>query len=400
MFSSFFYLLRARGLDVSLNEWMTLMEALEKGLHDNSFTGFYYLARSIVVKSEVEYDKFDGAFLEFFKDMPLTQEIPDELMDWLTNPKEQRTGELDMARAMENAWLTNDQIEKMFAERLKEQKEEHNLGSKWVGTGGVSVFGNSGYSPKGIRVGGESRFRTAMRVAGERNFRDFRDDKVVDLRRYQMAFRSLRQFSARIDAPADELDLDKTIDDTCENAGNLKIAYRKPRKNTVKLLLLIDSGGSMDFYSNMCTTLFQAVSKSNHFKDLKVYYFHNYFKPRMYTTPQVRGGDSIATEWLLNNLSSDYKVIILGDALMDPYELMEDSYNYVLKERNPSGMEYFKMFKKKFPHIVWLNPAERQGWFRSGYWGRTYEIIANEFDMYTLTVENLEKALKKLMVSK
>ena len=275
MFTSFFYLLRAKGLKVSLNEWMSLIEALDKGLHASSFTGFYYLCRSILVKSEADFDKFDGAFLEFFKDMELTDELPQELLDWLENPKDKPGEEFDMERAMENEWLSQEEIQKMFLERLQEQKEEHNGGSYWVGTGGVSVFGNSGFSPRGIRVGGEGGQRRAFQVAGERKFRDFRDDNTLDIRQFQMAFRRLRQFSARADEARTEFDIDGTIRETCDNAGNLRVVYGRPRKNTVKILLLMDSGGSMDYYSRMCSALFQAVSKSNHFKDLQVFYFQN-----------------------------------------------------------------------------------------------------------------------------
>ena len=325
MFSAFFYLLRARGLDVSLNEWLTLMEALEKGLAQSSLTSFYYLARAILVKSETEYDTFDGAFLEYFKDVEFYDEIPQELMDWLNNPKE-KPNNYDYDQDMYNRSLSAETIQKMLMERLQEQKEEHNGGKYWVGTGGMSVFGNDGNATNGIRVGGVSRRLSALHVAGERQFKDFRNDTVLDSRQFQMAFRRLRQFSSRVDAPKTELDIDGSIDETCENAGNLKLVYQKPRQNTVKVLLLMDSGGSMDYYSSLCNSLFQAVRKSNHFKDLKVYYFHNCIYSKLYTDPYCMPGKWVDTEWVLNNISSDYKVIIVGDASMDPSELMGRSY--------------------------------------------------------------------------
>lgn len=398
MFSAFFYLLRQRGLNVSLNEWMTLMEALDKGLSGASLTKFYYLCRAILVKSETDFDKFDGAFLEFFKDIEFTDELPKELLDWLENPKETPGNSFDMERAMKNQHLSADQIQKMFLERLEEQKEEHNGGSYWVGTGGVSIFGNSGYSPKGIRVGGQSRHRVAMQVAGERKFRDFRNDNILDTRQFQMAFRRLRQFSSTIDAEKTEFDIDGTIKETCNNAGSLKIVYKKPRRNTVKVLLLMDSGGSMDYYSRMCSALFQAASKSSHFKDLQVFYFHNCIYSRVYTDPTLRYNETIDTNWILNNLSSEYKVIIVGDAMMEPSELLEGSYyNYGVRDEIP-GIEWLTRFKEKYPHIVWLNPAKRPSW--SNYWSRTYDILNKEFHMYPLTIENLEQALKKLLVSR
>ena len=398
MFTAFFYLLRSRGLKVSMNEWMTLMEALDKGLHQSSFTGFYYLCRSVLVKSEADFDKFDGAFLEFFKGVEFEGELPPELMEWLTNPKEKPGDQFDMERAMQNEWISQAEIQKMFLERLEEQKEEHNGGSYWVGTGGVSVFGNSGFSPRGIRVGGEGGKRRAFQVASERKFRDFRQDNTLDTRQFQMAFRRLRQFSAKAEEAKTEFDIDSTIRETCDNAGKLKVVYDRPRKNTVKVLLLMDSGGSMDYYSRLCSMLFQAVSKSNHFKDLQVFYFHNCIYSKIYTDPQLRPKSVIPTEWILKNLSSEYKVIIVGDAQMEPSELLDPSYyNYGARD-NITGIEWLTRFREKYPHLVWLNPSERPYW--GGWWAKTYDIIRKDFDMYDLSIDGINAALKKLMVNR
>ncbi len=398
MFTAFFYLLRARGLKVSMNEWMTLLEALQKGLHQSSFTGFYYLCRSILVKSETDFDKFDGAFLEFFKDMEFTDELPQELLDWLENPKDTPGDEFDMERAMQNERLSQQEIQRMFLERLEEQKEEHNGGSYWVGTGGVSVFGNSGFSPRGIRVGGEGGKRRAFQVASERKFRDFRQDNTLDTRQFQMAFRRLRQFSAQMDEAKTEFDIDGTIQKTCDNAGTLKIVYDRPRKNTVKVMLLMDSGGSMDYYSRLCSALFQAVNKSSHFKDLQVFYFHNCIYSKIYTDPYLRPSSTISTEWILNNISSEYKVIIVGDAQMEPSELLDGSYYHYGVRDEISGIEWLTRFREKYPHLVWLNPSERPYW--GGWWAKTYDIINKDFDMYDLTLEGINNALKKLMVNR
>jgi len=399
MFSSFFYLLRARGLDTSLNEWMTLIEALDKGLSDSSLTGFYYLSRAILVKSEVDFDKFDEAFLEFFKAIKPSEELLEELMKWLEHPKEKIVKPLDMERAEQNRKLSTTDIEKMFKQRLKEQKEEHNGGSRWVGTGGVSVFGNSGYSPKGIRVGGQSRHRLAFYVAGERKFQDFRNDNKLDTRQFQVALRHLRQYSSRIDAPKTELDINGTIQKTSNNGGYLKLVYEKPRKNTVKVLLLMDSGGSMQYYSNLCSALFQAVKKSNHFKDLKIYYFHNCIHPKVSTEPTMNSEHTIDSNWIFRNISSEYKVIIVGDAMMDPSELTrENNYNYDGVTDKISPMKWLTLLKEKYKHIVWLNPTIRPMYYSSLY--ETYDILEKEFDMYMLSVKGLEMALKKLLVSK
>ena len=399
MFTAFFYLLRARGLKVSLNEWMSLIEGLDKGLHGSTFSGFYYLCRCILVKSEVDFDKFDGAFLEFFKDMEFSEgDVSEELMSWLTKPPADQGETFDYEKAMRNAHLTTEQIQKMFLERLEEQKEEHNGGSYWIGVGGVSVFGNSGFSPKGIRVGGTTGRRSAFQVAGERKFRDFRQDNMLDTRQFQMAFRKLRQFSSRTDESETEFDIDGTIRETCDNAGSLKIVYDKPRRNTVKLLLLMDSGGSMDYYSRLCSALFQAVDKSSHFKDLKVYYFHNCIYSKVYTDPTLHPRKTIDTQWLLNNLSSEYKVIIVGDAQMEPSELLNRSYyRYGVRDED-TGLEWLQKFSDKYPHIVWLNPSERPQW--SSWWAKTYDTIDDIFDMYPLTLEDLNDALKKLMVAR
>ena len=316
MFVGFFYLLRQRGFGVSLNEWMTLMEGLLLGLHRSTLTGFYDLCRAVLVKSEADYDKFDAAFLEYFKDVPFPEELlPDELMDWLNHPKNALEEFRAFLREQGYAEKSIDEILKMFEERLKEQKEEHNGGNYWVGTQGRTPWGNSGWHPNGIRIGGQSMHRTAMMVAGERKFRDFRKDNKLDTRQFQMAFRTLRQLSAQERSAEKELDVDATIHDTCESAGRLEIRYKNPRKNTVKVLLLMDSGGSMDYYSGLCSQLFQAATKSNHFKELHTYYFHNCIYGDVYNGPRLWQDGQTPTEWLLQNFDASYKVILVGEDL-------------------------------------------------------------------------------------
>lgn len=400
MFDSFLYLLRAKGLNVSLNEWIALNEALDKGLAYSGFTGFYYLCRSVLIKSETDFDKFDGAFLEFFKDIDFLNDIPQELLNWLNKPKE-TPDNYDEEIAKQNMALDFKRIEEMLKERLEEQDSEHNGGKYWVGTGGMSVFGNSGNSPKGIRVGGESKYKRAFRVAGERNFKDFTEDKIIDSRQFQMAFRKLRQFSTKTDAPKSELDLDESINETCSNAGRLKIVYERPRRNTVKVLMLIDSGGSMDYYRDLCGKLFMAVRKSNHFKDLKIYYFHNSIYERLYTDATCMPGKWVETDTLLRTVGSDYKVIIVGDAAMAPYELLgSSSYFYSYSQMGEgNGLEWFRKVKGHFGHIVWLNPAS-MNYTPGNYWKETLGILQEEFDMYPLSVSGLETALKKLIVAK
>ena len=318
MFLTFFYLLRASGINVSLSEWLTLMEGLRMDLHDSTLSGFYTLCRSVLLHSEADFDRFDQVFLEFFKDVKHVDEVPPEMLKWLEHP------ELDMVeleRLSEITGLSVEEIEKMFAERLQGQDAEHNGGRKWVGTEGYTPFGHRGKQLGGIRVGGKSNYRSAYRVAGERKYRDWRKDNTIDSRQFQMAFRSLRQLSSNSDEPKTELDIDTTIRKTCDNAGNLSIEFTRPRKNALKLMLLMDSGGSMDYYRELCSLLFQSVSKAGRFKDLKVYYFHNAPGKRLYLDPTLDWRNSVLTEWVMNNIPSDYKVIIVGDASMSMQEL-------------------------------------------------------------------------------
>ena len=396
MFGAFFYLLRGRGLDVSLSEWLTFVEAMDKGLFNANFTQFYYLSRSILVKSEADFDAFDSVFLEYFKDIAADSDrLPKGLLDWLNNPDRDKQG--DQGRGELALSYSDEEIERMFQERLLEQKEEHNGGTYWIGTDGASPFGNDGESLKGIRVGGQSRRRMAMSIAGERKFRDFRDDTVLNTRSFQLAFRRLRQFSNRVDAPRTDLNIDASIKATCNNGGCLKLVFDKPRKNMVKLMLLMDSGGSMERYSQLCASLFQAVSKSNHFNDLKVYYFHNCFKGSLYTTPRLSYKESVKTSWVLNTIDSEYRVIIVGDALMDTWELTRAPY--AGGQPVPSGMEWLRLFKERYRHLVWLTPEDNERMVGS-FWGRSYEIISQEVDTQVLTIENLSAVVKKLMVAR
>ena len=393
MFEDFLYLLRRNGLKVSLTEWMALMEALHKGLHGASFTGFYHLCRCLLVKSEADFDSFDRAFLEYFKDVPFQQEVSQELLDWLDKPNAPM-GEYDEQQAELNQSLSALEIEQLFEERKREQREQHNCGNYWVGTHGMSIFGNMGMSPVGIRAGGESRYRRAFRVAGERRFRDFRQDNTLDTRQFQVAFRRLRQFSGLVDLPATEFDVDNTIKDTANNAGSLKIRYKKPRQNTVKVLLLMDSGGSMEYYGTLCSALFQAVSKSGHFKDLKIYYFHNCPYTRLYKEPTLDPNRAVPVSWVLSNIPPEYKVIFVGDAQMHPYELFDPFP--VVKEGEPeSGLDCLRRFHNRYRHIVWLNPGDRPDWGEE--WTETYDAIDNLFPMFPLTVEGLETGMKKLL---
>jgi len=402
MFTPFFYILKAKGLEVSLTEWVTLMDALDKGLCESNFTNFYYLGRMILVKSETDFDKYDRAFQEYFKGIKSSDDLPPELMEWLDTSK---MDEDDMW-SDENYELFKkeedrdpNKVRQKFKERLEEQRTQHDGGNYWIGKRGGSSFGNSGRTPGGIRVNGKSGMRSAFQVISEERYRDFRLDKALNTRQFEVAFRRLRQFSSRLDVPKTELDIDKTVDSTCNNGGYLKLEFDKPRKNTVKLLLLFDSGGTMMPFSALCNNLFKAVDKANHFKDVKIYYFHNCVYNHVYNTPECENGDWIETEWLFKNLDSDYRVIFVGDAQMASEELFGLHGNYRAGNGGLPGIEWLRLFQKKYKKCVWFNPRKHDN-VAALEWLESELRISEIFPMYKLSVDGLREGLEKLMVSR
>ena len=400
MFSKFFYTLKEKGLEVSLSEWLDLQEALDKGLCESSLTQFYYVARMILVKSETEFDKFDMAIEECFKGVKTETEVGKNMLRWLD-----KSDMLELAHEearnhlnqVEDIQVDKDDVEEKFKQRLKDQNEEHNGGSFWIGTMGKTSFGNMGGNVGGVRVGGQTGYQSAFSVVGARKYRDFRDDKVIDNRQFQMALRRLRQFSTKLDIPKSELDIDETIDKTCNNGGYLQIEMMKPRKNAVKLLLLMDSGGTMIPYTSLMNDLFQSVNKSNHYKDVKVYYFHNCIYSKLYKTPECENGDWIDTEWMFRNVGSDYKVIIVGDAAMAPEELYSNTGNYRGPNGGLSGFEWLQLMKRHYKKIVWMNPKMAPG---RAPWREAETAVKEIFPMYKLTVKGLNEAMVKLMANK
>ena len=366
MFTNFFYTCKAKGLNITLSEWLTLQQALDQGLAGSSLTQFYYLARMILVKSETDFDKFDMAFEETFKGIQSENEISKNMMRWLDKSELiDMVDEEDRFRMNEQDGLFHDldkdEVEAKFKERLRDQDSEHNGGSFWIGSMGKTSFGNAGGNMGGIRVGGQTGYQSAFQVIGARKYKDFRDDRMLDNRQFQLAFRKLRQFSTKLDIPKTELDIDGTIDKTCNNGGCLQIVMDKPRKNAVKLLLLMDSGGTMIPFSSLLNELFQAVHKSNHYKDVKTYYFHNCIYSKLYKTPECENGEWIDTEWMFRNLDSDYKVIIVGDAAMAPEELYSTTGNYRGPNGGLSGWDWLLLMKRHYKKIVWLNPKMAPG---------------------------------------
>ncbi len=397
MFIKFFDSLKKNGVNVSLGEWLDLQKALDSGLCGGSLTRFYYVARMILIKSETDYDKYDAAFEETFKAVQHETEVGAQMLRWLDKSDMMELAHEEARHHLnqtEDIMIDKEDVEEKFRQRLKDQDSEHNGGSFWIGTMGKTSFGNMGGNVGGVRVGGQTGYQSAFSVIGVRKYRDFRDDRVMTNRQFQLAFRRLRQFSSRLDIPESELDIDRTVDKTCQNGGYLQIQMRKPRKNSVKLLLLMDSGGTMIPYSALLNDLFQAVNKSNHYKDVKCYYFHNCIYDHVYKTPECENGDWVETEWMFRNLDSDYKVLIIGDAAMAPEELYSDTGNYRGSNGGLSGYEWLKLVKRHYKRVVWLNPKMAPG---HAPWREAETAVKEMFPMYKLTVDGLNRAMTQLM---
>lgn len=389
MFTDFFYTLKRKKVPVSIIEWMTLMEALSKGCISN-LDEFYYLARAILVKSESYYDHYDVAFQEYFKGIETPEEISEQIMEWLQDPINRMTLS-EEERALFDS-VDFDELLRELEKRLKEQTEQHDGGGYWIGRGGTSPFGHSGYHPAGIRIGGESGGRHAIQIAQERRFRNYRSDLILDIRQIKMALRGLRQLS-RI-GPEDELDLERTIDATSKNAGEIEMVWTRSRKNAVKLLLLMDVGGSMVPFARLCSRLFSAAHSSTHFKDFQYFYFHNCIYDNLYQ--DIERQEAVSTDHLLHILEPDYKVILVGDARMAMPELTQRYGAIYYYERNEvPGLLRLKQFAEHFTHCVWINPTEPY------YWNHpTVMLVEKFFPMFELTLDGLDQAVKKLVVKK
>jgi uncharacterized protein with von Willebrand factor type A (vWA) domain len=389
MFTDFFYTLKRKKVPVSIIEWMTLMETLSKGYISN-LDEFYYLARAILVKSESYYDHYDVAFQEYFKGIETPEEISEQIMEWLQDPINRMTLS-EEERALFDS-MDFDELLKELEKRLKEQTEQHDGGGYWIGRGGTSPFGHSGYHPAGIRIGGESGGRHAIQIAQERRFRNYRSDVTLDVRQIKMALRGLRQLS-RI-GPEDELDLERTIDATSKNAGEIEMVWTRSRKNAVKLLLLMDVGGSMVPFARLCSRLFSAAHSSTHFKDFQYFYFHNCIYDNLYQ--DIERQEAVSTDYLLHILEPDYKVVLVGDARMAMPELTQRYGAIYYYERNEvPGLLRLKQFAEHFTHCVWINPTEPY------YWNHpTVMLVEKFFPMFELTLDGLDQAVKKLVVKK
>ncbi|MBW2733715.1 MAG: VWA domain-containing protein [Deltaproteobacteria bacterium] len=388
MLLDFFYDLRRHGLKVGLQEWHVLLEALCKGLHESQLTSFYHLARAILVHSEADFDAFDQAFASTFQGIESESLVLHEaLAEWLQEAAQLKYLSPEERAAMQA--LDLDELRRLLAERLAEQKKRHEGGNRFIGTGGTSPFGHSGYHPSGLRIGGEGGSRSAAQLAEERRFREYRRDLILDVRQIKVALRGLRDL--RREGSRDELDLEATVDRTSKNAGELEICWRAPRRNNLKVLLLMDVGGSMSPHAQVVGQLFSAAAQSKHFRDFHAYYFHNCVYDQVYE-------DAFFTRplpllELFARYGSRYKLVLVGDAMMHPMELLHEggALNFWYRNAAP-GIERLDQLASHFERAAWLNPERPRFWTHT-----TVHAIRRVFEMFPLTLDGLGRAVDHLV---
>ena len=386
MLISFFNTLRRSGIPVSLKELLDLLAGMQQQLAFASLDDFYFLARTIMVKDEKYFDRFDKAFGVYFKDLQELDDVLDALIpdDWLRKEFERNLSDEDRAKIESLGGL--EKLIEEFKNRLDEQKERHEGGDKWIGTGGTSPFGHSGFHPEGIRVGGESQNKRAAKVWEKREFRDLDDSVELGTRNIKVALRRLRKF-ARTGA-ADELDLDDTISSTARNAGMLDIKMVPERHNSVKLLLFLDIGGSMDPHVKVCEELFSAASSE--FKHIEHFYFHNFIYESVWRNNVRRHQERIPLVDVLHKYAHDYKVVFVGDASMSPYEILQPGGSVEHWNEEP-GELWLRRLRETYEKVVWLNPVPREEWD----WTQSVSMVNQlmEGQMYPMTLEGMEQSM-------
>ena len=386
MFVDFFYHLRGYGLKVTITEWLALIRALAIGYSRADLHVFYNLARCLMVKREADFDNYDRAFASFFMGVENHFDISDELLEWLSKPELPR--ELtDEERAKLEA-LDLDELRERFKELLDEQKERHDGGNRWIGTGGTSPFGHGGEHPTGVRIGGSGGGRSAVQVATGRRFRNLRSDRILDTRQIGLALRRLRKLGK--DEGPEELDIDETIDSSARNAGEIDLVFRPPKRNRIKLLLLIDVGGSMDPHTLLCERLFSAAHKANHFKKFEFKFFHNCVYENLYT--DISRWKGAPTSRILKRLDHTWSVCLVGDAWMSPYELTHTGGAIDYYHSNQvTGLDWLRKFRDRCPNSIWLNPEPRRIWNAP-----TIHLIRQVYPMFELTIDGLTEGIDVL----
>jgi uncharacterized protein len=398
MLIDFFYTLRSAKLPVSVKEYLTLLEALKEGVvgpncESDDGTGykiddFYYLSRTALVKDEKHYDKFDRAFASYFKGVEMvadfTKEIP---LEWLRKNLELQLSPEELAKIEKMGW---DELMETLKKRFEEQKERHEGGNKWIGTGGTSPFGAYGQNPQGIRIGQDKgRNKSAVKVWDQRAYKDYDDTQELGTRNIKIALRRLRKFAR--EGAHDELDLDDTIRSTAANAGWLDIKMVPERHNNVKVLLLMDVGGTMDEHIARVEEMFSA-SKAE-FKHLEFYYFHNCVYDFMWKNNRRRYAEKFPTQDIIRKYNKDYKLIFIGDATMSPYEILQPGGS-VEYNNEEAGVEWLQRLTQAFPKFVWINPEPQGVWQYRQSIGIMQQIMSQR--MYPLTVKGLEEAMRLL----
>lgn len=389
MLLDFFFQLRDAKIPVTVREYLTLLEGMKAQFMSPSLDNFYHLSRLTLVKDERFFDRFDQVFGTYFKGLEKNMDLFAQLpKDWLEKRFNREFTPEEMAAIEAMGGL--DKLMERLKELLKEQKERHEGGSKWIGSGGTSPFGNNGYNPEGVRIGQEqSKNRRAVKVWDQRLYQDYDDQLEIGTRNIKVALRRLRRFAR--EGAQDELDLDDTIASTARNAGWLDLKMRPERHNSVKVLLLMDVGGSMDDHIRRTEELFSAAKSE--FKHLEFYYFHNCVYDFLWKKNHRRHSERFKTWDILRTYNSDYRLIFVGDATMSPYEILQPggSVEYNNKE---AGAVWMRRFLDRFPKSVWLNPEPDGLW----QYRQSIDIIKKimEDRMYPLTVKGLEQAMRVL----
>jgi uncharacterized protein with von Willebrand factor type A (vWA) domain len=386
----FFYMLREGGMNTSITEILTLLEAMEKGVAGQSVDDFYFLSRAALVKDESQLDLFDRIFGAFFEGTEATvgsllDDLPE---DWLRRQAELALTEEE--RAGIEALGGFEALMEALRRRLEEQEDRHAGGNKWIGTAGTSPFGAYGFNPEGVRIGQQgSRHRSAAKVWDRREYRNLDDSVELGTRNIKIALRRLRRFAR--EGAADQLDLEQTIDKTARNAGLLDIRMVPERHNAVKVLLCLDIGGSMDDHVRVCEELFSA-SRSE-FKHLEYYYFHNFIYENLWKDNRRRHTERHATLDITHKYSSDYKLVFVGDATMSPYEIVYPGGSVEHWNEEP-GSVWIGRLLRTYPKAVWLNPEPEDRW---GY-TPSIKLVRELMDdrMYPLTIAGLDEAMRAL----
>ena len=389
MLVDFFLHLKSARLPVSTREFLTLLEALEKGVVSLSIDDFYHLARATLVKDEAQFDRYDVAFASYFKGVDAILDVRTGIPeDWLRKEFERLLTDADKAKiAALGGW---DRLMETLKQRLLEQKGRHAGGSKWIGTGGTSPFGAYGYNPEGIRIGQEGgRSRSAVKVWDERTFRNLDGDVELNTRNLKVALRKLRRF-AREGVP-EELDLEGTIEGTARNAGWLDLHLVPERRNRVKVLLFLDVGGSMDPHVEACEELFSAAKSE--FRHLEHFYFHNCVYDWVWRDGARRRAERVGTLEVLRTYGPDWRAVFVGDAAMSPYELSQPggSVEYANDE---AGAVWLARVFAHFRKVIWLNPEPRRGWEYTRSTQMLLQILGPR--MFPLTLDGLAQGIEVL----